>query len=141
MGDAEAGGRQSPSVPPTSSSIEGTLLACCLQGLAADVLIVGHHGSRTSSRTAFLNGVMASTFVVSSGPTKYQTVVLPDGDVIAELGLRGQLFRTDVNDTACRTATTKTGPDGDQRPGGCTNIRVSVAPNGVTTEILANPQN
>lgn len=136
MGDGEAGGRQSPSVPPTASSVEGTLLACCLQGIAADVLIVGHHGSRTSSRTAFLNGVMASTFVVSSGPTKYQTVVLPDGDVIAELGPRGQLFRTDLNDAACRTATNKTGPDADDRPGGCTNIRVSVSSAGVSTSIL-----
>jgi competence protein ComEC len=139
MGDAEAGGRQSPSVPPTMSSIEGTLLACCLQGIAADVLIVGHHGSRTSSRTAFLDGVQASTFVVSSGPTKYQTVVLPDGDVIAELGLRGQLFRTDVNDAACRTATTKTGPDADDRPGGCTNIRVSVSSTGISTGIFSGP--
>ena len=139
MGDAEAGGRQSPSVPPTASSIEGTLLACCLQGLSADVLIVGHHSSRTSSRTAFLNGVQASTFVVSSGPTKYQTVVLPDGDVIAELGLRGQLFRTDVNDAACRTATTKVGPDADNRPGGCTNIRVSVSSSGVSTSVLSGP--
>ena len=136
MGDAEAGGRQSPSVPPTASSVEGTLLACCLQGLAADVLIVGHHASRTSSRTAFLNGVMASTFVVSSGPMKYQTVVLPDADVIAELSLRGQLFRTDVTDAACRTATNKIGPDADDRPGGCTNIRVSVSSIGVSTTIL-----
>jgi competence protein ComEC len=139
MGDAEAGGRHSPSVLPASSSVEGKLLACCLQGIAADVLIVGHHGSRTSLRTAFLDGVMASTFVVSSGPTKYQTVVLPDGDVIAELGLRGQLFRTDVNDAACRTATNKIGPDSDDRPGGCTNIRVSVSPTGVSTAFVGGP--
>jgi competence protein ComEC len=139
MGDAEAGGRKSPSVPPTTSSIEGTLLACCLQGLAADVLIVGHHGSRTSSRTAFLDGVMASTFVVSSGPMKYQTVVLPDGDVIAELGLRGQLFRTDVNDAACRTAMNKIGPAGDDRPGGCSNVRVSLSPAGLSTAFFRGP--
>jgi competence protein ComEC len=139
MGDAEAGGRKSPSVAPTSSSIEGTLLACCLQGLAADVLIVGHHGSRTSSRTAFLDGVQASTFVVSSGPMKYQTVVLPDGDVIAELATRGQLFRTDANDAACRTATNKVGPDADDRPGGCTNVRLAVSPSALTVSMLSAP--
>ncbi len=139
MGDAEAGGRKSPSVAPSTSSIEGTLLACCLQGIAADVLIVAHHGSRTSSRTAFLDGVMASTFVVSSGPMKYQTVVLPDGDVIAELGTRGQLFRTDVNDAACRTATTKIGPDADDRPGGCNNVRLSLSPTGVSTDYFRGP--
>jgi beta-lactamase superfamily II metal-dependent hydrolase len=57
MGDAEAGGRKDPSVPPSSQSIEGTLLACCAADLAADVVIAGHHGSKTSSRSAFLDAV------------------------------------------------------------------------------------
>lgn len=71
MGDAEAGGRQPPDTAPAPSSIEGTLLACCTQDLAARILIVGHHGSLTSSRSAFLNAVGASTFIVSSGPFPY----------------------------------------------------------------------
>jgi competence protein ComEC len=62
--------------------------------------VVGHHGSKTSSRQAFLNAVGASTFIVSAGPTKYGTVVLPDQEVIDELTPRGQVFRTDVNDAA-----------------------------------------
>jgi hypothetical protein len=97
MGDAEAGGRQSPAVLPSPGSIEGVLLTCCASELAAQVLVVGHHGSRTSSRRAFLDAVGASVFVVSSGPKTYSGVVLPDADVIAELEARGQLFRTDVD--------------------------------------------
>ena len=124
MGDAEAGGRQSPAVPPSPSSIEGVLLTCCASELAAQVLVVGHHGSRTSSRRAFLDAVGASVFVVSSGPKKYGSVVLPDPDIVAELEARGQLFRTDMDDAACGANAAKIGPDTDGRPGGCDNIRV-----------------
>jgi hypothetical protein len=49
--------------------------------LASQVMIAGHHGSRTSSRRA-LDAVGASVFVVSSGPRKYGSVVLPDADII-----------------------------------------------------------
>jgi beta-lactamase superfamily II metal-dependent hydrolase len=130
VGDAEAGGRKSPTVAPTASSIEGVLLACCQQALASNILIAGHHGSRTSSRQAFLNAVMASTFIVSSGPTKYSTVTLPDADVISELTSRGQVFRTDLNDAACRVNTAKIGPDADGQPGGCYNVRVTIPASG-----------
>ena len=71
MGDAEAGGRQSPAALPSPSSIEG-VLPCCASELAAQVLVVGHHGSRTSSRRAFLDAVGVSVFVASSGPKKYR---------------------------------------------------------------------
>src|SRR5437660_11053518 len=94
MGDSEAGGRQNPSVAPTSTSPEGILLACCTSDLAANILVAGHHGSKTSSRKAFLDAVGASTFIVSAGPTKYGSVVLPDQEVITELSLRGTVFRT-----------------------------------------------
>ena len=124
MGDAEAGGRKSPSVPPSSGSIERTLLDCCASDLAAHILVVGHHGSKTSSRTAFLDAVGASTFIVSAGPTKYSTVVLPDAEVISELTSRGQVFRTDVNDQACGLNPAKIGPDNDGEPGGCDNVRM-----------------
>jgi beta-lactamase superfamily II metal-dependent hydrolase len=70
MGDAEAGGRNAPSTPPSSTSIEGALVTCCASELAAQVLIVGHHGSRSSSRTALLDAVGASVFVVSSGRSR-----------------------------------------------------------------------
>ena len=129
MGDAEAGGRADPALMPTIGSPEGSLLACCAADLAAEVLVVGHHGSETSSREAFLNAVGASTFIVSSGPTKYGTVTLPDNVVISELASRVQVFRTDTDDAACKTNPAKIGPDADGRAGGCENIRVVIAPN------------
>jgi competence protein ComEC len=124
-GDAEAGGRAPPSTPPAPGSIEGVLVTCCASELAAHVLVVGHHGSRTSSRTAFLDAVGASVFVVSSGPFPYGTnqVALPDADVIAELDARGDVFRTDTNDAGCAMNPAKIGPDADGRAGGCQNIR------------------
>jgi len=42
---------------PSATSIEGILLNCCVSDLAANVLIVGHHGSESSSRKAFLDAV------------------------------------------------------------------------------------
>ena len=60
MGDAEAGGRNLPSTLPSDSSIEGKLLTCCTADLKADVMVVGHHGSKTSSRVKFLNAVGAT---------------------------------------------------------------------------------
>jgi competence protein ComEC len=129
-GDAEAGGRNSPAVPPSASSVEGLLLTCCRQALAADVLVVAHHGSRTSSRRDFLDAVMASVYVVSSGPTKYGTVVLPDADVIAELESRGRLFQTDLDDAGCAIRPVKIGPGADGKPGGCSNIRITVRSSG-----------
>jgi competence protein ComEC len=82
MGDAEAGGRKLPSNLPSKTSIEGKLLDCCTSDLAANVLIVGHHGSLTSSRKALLDAVSPTISVVSSGPKKYGTVVLPDMEII-----------------------------------------------------------
>lgn len=126
VGDAEAGGRKAPSEQPNASSIEGKLLACCTADLKADVLVVGHHGSKTSSRTQFLDAVGARVFIVSSGPTKYATVILPDAEVIAELESRGQLFRTDLEDDACATSPDKIGPDADGKAGGCDNISIAL---------------
>jgi hypothetical protein len=54
-----------------------------------------------------LDTVGASVFVVSSGPTKYGSVVLPDADIVSELQSRGQVFRTDTNDAACESNPSK----------------------------------
>lgn len=126
MGDAEAGGRNLPSTVPKGSSIEGKLLACCTEDLKADILVVGHHGSKTSSRKKFLDAVGAKTFVVSAGPTKYATVVLPDQEIIAEREKLGQVFRTDLEDSSCLMSPDKVGTDSDGKPGGCDNVLVKI---------------
>jgi beta-lactamase superfamily II metal-dependent hydrolase len=130
MGDAQAGTRQLPSALPDPNSIEGKLLACCAADLKADVLVVGHHGSKTSSRTKLLDAVGAKVFIVSAGPTKYGSVVLPDKEIITELEKRGDVFRTDLDDDACKTSPDKVGPADDGQPGGCDNILVMVPADG-----------
>jgi competence protein ComEC len=125
-GDAEAGGRVAPATAPTPNSIEGQLLRCCQALLRADILVAGHHGSTTSSRTAFLDAVGAAHYVVSSGPTRYGSVTLPDAPVIAEFTRRGAVWRTDLNDATCGANPAKIGPDADRKPGGCDNIRIAI---------------
>lgn len=134
-GDAESGGRELPATPPSPRSIEAKLIACCAADLKADVLVVGHHGSLTSSRTAFLDAVGASIYAISSGPYPYHRVRLPDAEVVAELATRGQVLRTDREDgfrldddaRACEMRQRKVGPDADETPGGCDNILIVIA--------------
>lgn len=132
MGDAEAGGRKSPSELPTTDSIEGKLLACCKADLKADVLVVGHHGSKTSSRTAFINAVGARFFIISSGPTRYGSVTLPDDEIVNEFS-SGDLFRTDIEDDQCAQSSDKIGPDADAKAGGCDNIVIMLPASGPIT--------
>lgn len=125
-GDAEAGGRRSPTDAPNPASIEGELIACCGPALRSDILVAGHHGSKTSSRTAFLDAIGASHYIVSAGPTRYATVTLPDREVVDELARRGTVWRTDVDDPACKTSPAKIGPDNDNKPGGCDHVRILI---------------
>ncbi|MEH6550081.1 MAG: MBL fold metallo-hydrolase [Pseudomonadales bacterium] len=125
MGDAEAGSRGGwADGDPEHDSIEGMLLACCSSDLKADILVAGHHGSRTSSRTAFLDAVDAQTYIISSGPKKYGRIILPDQVVVDEFLNRGTVLRTDRDDVACAISTSKIGTDGDGKAGGCDNIRI-----------------
>ncbi|HEX8625331.1 MAG TPA: MBL fold metallo-hydrolase [Allosphingosinicella sp.] len=125
-GDAEAGKRARPSAPPDPGSTEGKLLACCLKRLRSDILVVAHHGSKTSSRTDFLNAVRASQYIVSSGPQAFSGVINPDIDVILALEERGVVWRTDRNDFGCAANPAKTGPDNDGKPGGCDHVRIVI---------------
>lgn len=133
-GDAEGGERELPSRAPRADSIEGQLVACCAPDLRSDVLVVGHHGSLTSSRSAFLDAVGASIYAISSGPYPYRRVRLPDAEIVAELESRGQVLRTDRDDLyriedearACENNPRKIGPDADEAPGGCNNILIAI---------------
>src|SRR3546814_239002 len=137
-GDAEGGERELPSEPPQPNSIEAKLLACCATDLKSDVLVVGHHGSLTSSRSAFLDAVGASVYAISSGPYPYKRVRLPDAEIVTELERRGRVLRTDRDDLyrieeearSCELNPRKIGSDADEAPGGCNNILITVAGNG-----------
>jgi competence protein ComEC len=138
-GDSEAGGRKAPSEVPKANSAEAKLLACCALQLRSDILVASHHGSRTSSRSTFLDAVGASQYVVSVGPKAYSGTVLPDDDVIDEYNRRGQLWTTALNDKTCPTNTRKIGPDNDGRPGGCDNIRIVIGPDGTVSPAYFSP--
>jgi competence protein ComEC len=125
MGDAEAGKRSTADSIPLPESTEGQLLARHAKELRSDVLLVGHHGSKTSTRRVFLNAVSPALSIVSGGPHAYSGHTLPDAEVVDLLAQRGPVLRTDLDDVACATSTAKIGRDADGRPGGCDNIRVT----------------
>ena len=136
MGDAP-GGPPSESLYPSGRRLdEQVLVTCGANALAAQILVVGHHGSMTSSRAAFLDAIGSSIAVVSSEPTQ-GTVTLPDPSIVTELQSRGQVFRTDIDDAACGQNLNKIGPDADGEPGGCTNIRI-ILKDMVTTQVGAS---
>jgi competence protein ComEC len=126
MGDAGAGGRDEPTKAPKPSSIEAQLLAERRADVKADVLVVGHHGSKTGSRKVFIDAVAPALSVISSGPMKYNKVQLPDLPIVAELEQQGALFRTDKDDPACAKNPAKIGRDNDGKPGGCDNVRITL---------------
>lgn len=135
MGDAggENEVRHPPSTPARPDSVEGELLANFKTALPADVLIVGHHGSMTSSRVNFLDAVDADNFVISVGPKLYSGTRLPDDEVVTELTRRGSVWRTDRNDATCGQNPRKIGGDKDGKPGGCDNIQIFIDPTGAIT--------
>lgn len=133
-GDAEAGERADVTDPPRRNTVEADLLRNP-GSLASDILVVGHHGSKTSSRRDFLDAVGAKYFIISSGPFRYgprRNVVLPDHEVETELKNRPgmiSIWRTFAEDGTCMTRPSKIGLD-DDKPGGCDNIRIVIGPAG-----------
>jgi competence protein ComEC len=127
VGDAPGGPRAAPSTAPHKGSAEAALLACCKDGIKADLLVAGHHGSMTSSRSEFIAAVAPKYTVISSGPFPYSQTVLPDKEIEAELASQSELFKTYENDGACGKNPKKIGPDNDGKPGGCSNVQVRIA--------------
>lgn len=92
MGDAEAG--------------EESVLLTTRKDLHADVLKVGHHGSKTSSTVAFLAAVKPKYAAVSVADSQYE---LPNREVIDRLNrFSATVGRTDVSGTLlyCSDGTT-----------------------------------
>lgn len=122
-GDAESGDREDPSAP--IGDVEAYLVDHFPREVDADILQVGHHGSKTSSRRAFLAAVSPQLALVSSGPKKYGKVTLPDPEVLdalAELG--ATVLRTDEHDAAC-DLDVRLGPS--TGPGGCDSYVIDIA--------------
>lgn len=72
-------------------------------GLKADVLKVGHHGSRTSSSDAFLDAVNPKYAVISVG--KDNDYGHPNAEALNLLSSRGAaVYRTDLNGTIVATS-------------------------------------
>ncbi len=92
--------------------------------IRAHVLQVGHHGSKTSTRAAFLAAVSPALALISAGPKKYGGVVLPDQAIVDELEAAGvTVLRTDVHDGAC-PAPQRLGSG--KGPGGCDSWVVTI---------------
>lgn len=124
VGDAESGPRKDPTYPV--GDVEEHLTDHHAPRIRADILQVGHHGSKTSSRRDFLEAVRPRVALVSSGPKKYGRVTLPDREVLEELARLGAtVLRTDVHDEAC-PETGRIG--GDRGPGGCDSWVITITP-------------
>lgn len=123
VGDAESGDRKDPSYPP--GDVEEFLIDHHAKEIRADILQVGHHGSKTSSRRAFIEAVHPRVALVSSGPKVYGHTVLPDREVIDELRRDGAIvLRTDERDESCPHE--RIGPD--DGPGGCDSYIITIRP-------------
>lgn len=125
-GDTESGARKPPSEPPGFA--EEDLLENHRDELRVDILQVGHHGSKTSSRHAFIKAVDPHWALIGSGPFKYSGVTLPDAEIIEELTDAGAVvLRTDLNDGHCPVAD-RIGIDTEPPAGGCDNFVLEITP-------------
>ncbi len=126
-GDAMAGAPSQP-LDATPSLAEGDLLQNHAAEIDVDILQVGHHGSQTSTRSAFLKQVSPAWAMLSAGPKPYSGSVLPDATVVAMLEKAvPHLLRTDASDKAGCATKDRVGVD-DSSPGGCDNHILDIAP-------------
>ena len=122
VGDAPSGARKDPSYP--AGGVEQFLIDHHAAEIRADILQVGHHGSKTSSRRAFVEAVHPRLALISSGPKRYGHTVLPDREIIEELGRIGaKILRTDERDANCPL---RGRIGGDEGPGGCDTYIITI---------------
>jgi uncharacterized protein YaiE (UPF0345 family) len=127
-GDAESGPRADPSAP--LGDVEEHLVDHFAAEIDCDILQVGHHGSKTSSRRAFLDAVSPSLALVSVGPKAYSGTTLPDPEVIAALAAVGAtVLRTDEHDADCVGG-----------PGGCDSWVVTISGGTAASTASAPPR-
>jgi competence protein ComEC len=126
-GDAESGARLPPDAepPPAPGLTEARLIEHHSDVIDVDILQVGHHGSMTSSRPAFIEAVSPTWALIGAGPRKYHGHRLPDcavermlEDTVGAAG--GFVLNTDFDDGRC-PVTNRIGIDDRGRSGGCTN--------------------
>ncbi|WP_164852349.1 ComEC/Rec2 family competence protein [Rheinheimera riviphila] len=126
-GDAESGARAQWHLAPGAT--EKFLLENFPNDLTADILQVGHHGSLTSSRQPFLQAIKPKIALISAGPKKYGSVVLPDQAVVEALGNGGaKIYRTDLHDKKGCPLADKIGANDAGNPGGCDNFMIRINP-------------
>jgi competence protein ComEC len=138
VGDAESGDRKDPS--NAIGDVEADLVGNHADDIKdIDIFQVGHHGSKTSNRLAFLNVVNPKIALIGCGPTSYgkdpttgNDIVLPDAEVVSALaGLKSKptILRTDAHDAdlpnGCTPGGDRIGVD-DASPGGCDNFVVDI---------------
>lgn len=125
VGDAESGERRDPSYPV--GDVEQYLIEQHRDQIRSDILQVGHHGSKTSSRHGFIDAVKPAYALVSSGPKTYGKTTLPDREVLDELTKSGAtVLRTDERDGKCPVKN-RIG-DNDDGPGGCDTWVITIGP-------------
>lgn len=91
---AEAAGRRALLTGDIEGWAEQRLVSCCARDLRVDLLKVAHHGSRTSSTTAFLEAARPRLALISAGPNNIYHHPAPDVvERIEEHGAR--VLRTD----------------------------------------------
>lgn len=74
---------------------ESLLISTAGQQISSDILIAPHHGSKSSSSTAFLKAVSPETVIV---PVRKSRMGLPSPAVLRSYKKRGfRIFRTDIN--------------------------------------------
>lgn len=124
-GDTVSGSRAQPTTAPGRA--EAAMLANSRDLIDADILQIGHHGSMTSSRRAFIEAVSPSLALLGAGPTRYSGVLLPDRVVPAMFAaLHITVISTAVHDGATGCPADRVGAD--HGPGGCDNYVVDIDP-------------
>jgi beta-lactamase superfamily II metal-dependent hydrolase len=111
---------------------ERRLLATTVEALDVDVLKAGHHGSRTSSGSAFLNAVSPEAVVISAGANNTYGHPHPEAlDRINNAGV-ANVLRTDIDGTIIITTT----GDGNYTIEAMGSNRIAVVPEFADIAIL-----